>query len=322
MPNPTRLAVTMGDPAGVGPEVCLMLLEQASTLLLSQEIRIYGDADILKRVALHTGLPLPSAGAVHHLPSPSLTHASTITPGQVDPRCGQAAYHYLTTAIDDALAGHVDAVVTAPINKEALRTAGIDFPGHTEILASRTQSPRSCMLQYSAEVTASFVTCHCGYAEVPRLLTRSRLREVIDLTHEALSAIKGRPPILRALGLNPHAGEHGLFGDREEETIIAPEIEEAKGRGILISGPLPPDTAFLPHLRKTTDAFICMYHDQGHIPLKALAFDSAVNVTLGLPIIRTSVDHGTAFDIAWTGQANPGSILAAAALAVQLAAGR
>ncbi len=176
------------------------------------------------------------------------------------------------------------------------------------------------MLQYSEEVTASFVTCHCGYAEVPQRLTRERLREVIDLTHKALTKIEKRPAKLVALGLNPHAGEHGLFGNREEETIIVPELDDARARGIDITGPVPPDTAFLPHVRAKTDAFICMYHDQGHIPLKALAFDSAVNVTLGLPIVRTSVDHGTAFDIAWKGEANPGSIIAAARLALKLIA--
>jgi len=315
-----RLAVTMGDPSGVGPEVCLMLMQRAAGGIPTARPVIYGDGELLQRVSAQTGLPMPDEASIRHIPS--LANADAVVCGHVAAACGRAAYDYLATAIDAALAGEVDAIVTAPINKEALRAAGIGYPGHTEILAALTNSERTCMLQYSEEVTAAFATCHCGYAEVPRLLTRQRLREVIDLTHEALTRIKKRPARLIALGLNPHAGEHGLFGNREEETIIEPELESARARGIDISGPVPPDTAFLPETRRKTDAFICMYHDQGHIPLKALAFDSAVNVTLGLPIVRTSVDHGTAFDIAWKGQANPGSIVAATQLALLLIGSR
>lgn len=314
-----KLAVTMGDPAGIGPEVCLMLLAAAESDFPETDLQIFGDRDLLRRVAEHTGLPVPNdENRIRHFDS--LPAADLVRPGVVAAACGQAAYDYLSAAIEGALVGDVDAIVTAPINKEALRAAGIPYPGHTEILAALTRSERSCMLQVSDEVTASFVTCHCGYADVPRLLTRERLREVIDLTHAALSRIKQRPARLVTLGLNPHAGEHGLFGGGEEEKIIVPEIAAARARGIEIRGPVPPDTAFLPATRRSTDAFICMYHDQGHIPLKALAFDSAVNVTLGLPIVRTSVDHGTAYDIAWQGTANPGSIRAATSLALQLLA--
>jgi 4-hydroxythreonine-4-phosphate dehydrogenase len=197
--------------------------------------------------------------------------------------------------------------------------AGIKFPGHTEIFAARTHAARSCMMQYSEEITCTFVTVHVGYREVPALLTLERILDVIELTAEGLERIRKRKPKITVCGLNPHAGEHGLFGDREEERIILPAIEAARRKGIDVEGPLPPDTAFLPWKRKTTDAFVCMYHDQGHIPVKALAFDSAVNTTLGLPIIRTSVDHGTALDIAWQGKANPGSLFAAVRLAVRLA---
>lgn len=311
-----RLAITMGDPAGVGPEVCLHLVREAETLLPEATPVIYGDQTILDRVAEVTGLPSAVREQVNQLTS--LDDPASVQPGQVDAACGQAAFDYLSAAIQDAQQGDVDAIVTAPLNKEALHAAGLHFPGHTEILAEQCGAERSCMLQYSDEVTASFVTCHCGYEEVSSLLTRERLREVIDLTQEALLRIKGAPPKLIALGLNPHAGEHGLFGNNEEERIILPEVEAARERGLNISGPIPPDTAFIPATRATTDAFICMYHDQGHIPLKALAFDRAVNVTLGLPIVRTSVDHGTAFDIAWQGKANPGSMFAAAQLACKL----
>ena len=193
--------------------------------------------------------------------------------------------------------------------------------GHTEIFAARTNAARSCMMQYSEEITCSFVTTHVGYAEVPRLLTRERILDVIELTAAALQRIRGRAPKLAVCGLNPHAGEHGLFGEREEERIIIPAIDAARARGIDVEGPLPADTAFITAKRRATDASVCMYHDQGHIPVKALAFDSAVNTTLGLPIIRTSVDHGTALDIAWQGRANPGSLFAAVSLACKLAGG-
>ena len=174
------------------------------------------------------------------------------------------------------------------------------------------------MMQYSEKITCSFVTTHAGYADVPRLLTRERLAEVIDLTAAALRRIRGRAPRLLVCGLNPHAGEGGLFGAREEERIIAPAVAEARARGHDVTGPVPPDTAFTPARRAEFDAVICMYHDQGHIPVKMIAFDSAVNTTLGLPVPRTSVDHGTAFDIAWQGKADAGSLFAAVRLAAKL----
>ncbi|MEZ0274617.1 MAG: 4-hydroxythreonine-4-phosphate dehydrogenase PdxA, partial [Roseimicrobium sp.] len=217
------------------------------------------------------------------------------------------------------LAGEIAAVATGPLNKEALHMAGIDFPGHTEIFAARTHAARWCMMQYSEEITCTFVTVHVGYSEVPALLTLERILDVIELTAAALQRIRGTAPKIVVCGLNPHAGEHGLFGHQEEERVIIPAIEAARAKGIDVEGPLPPDTAFVPAKRKTTDAFVCMYHDQGHIPVKALAFDSAVNTTLGLPVIRTSVDHGTALDIAWQGKANPGSMIQAVRLAVKLA---
>ena len=174
------------------------------------------------------------------------------------------------------------------------------------------------MMQYSDEITCTFVTVHVGYRDVPDLLSKERILDVIELTAEALEKLRGHKPRIVVCGLNPHAGEHGLFGEREEERIIIPAIEAARAKGITVEGPLPPDTAFLAPKRKVTDAFVCMYHDQGHIPVKALAFDSAVNTTLGIPIIRTSVDHGTACDIAWQGKANPSSLFSAVRLALRL----
>ena len=174
-------------------------------------------------------------------------------------------------------------------------------------------------MQYSEILTCTFVTVHVGYAEVVSHLTIERILEVIELSAEGLERIRGQRPRIAVCGLNPHAGEHGLFGNREEEEIILPAIQKAQEKGIEVEGPLPPDTAFLPGKRKTCDVIVCMYHDQGHIPVKALAFDSAVNTTLGLPIIRTSVDHGTALDIAWKGVANESSLISAIELATRLA---
>jgi 4-hydroxythreonine-4-phosphate dehydrogenase len=203
-----------------------------------------------------------------------------------------------------------------------LHAAGLPFPGHTEILAARTRAERSCMMLTSDSITCSLVTVHVGYREVPGLLTEQAILDTIELSAAAMERIRGRKPKLLVCGLNPHAGEHGLFGHREEETIITPAIDAARAKGIDVSGPLPPDTAFLPKFRAACDCYICMYHDQGLIPLKALAFDEAVNVTLGLPIVRTSVDHGTAFDIAWQGKADVSSLVHAVKLAVKLVAKR
>lgn len=326
-----RIAITMGDPAGVGPEICLRVL--ADQTITSQCVPlIIGDTSILARVADRIGVPLQAQAvslddwqcAPASVVVPSVLHvpsldAASVVAGQISAATGQASYDYISTAIDAVLAGTVCAVATGPISKEALHAAGLKFPGHTEIFATRTRATRSCMMQYSEIITCTFVTVHVGYYEVPQLLTVDRILEVIDLTAAALLKIRGRAPRMVVCGLNPHAGEHGLFGNREEENIIIPAIEAARALGHSIEGPLPPDTCFVPAKRATTDAFICMYHDQGHIPVKALAFEQAVNTTLGLPVIRTSVDHGTACDIAWQGKADPSSMKAAIRLALRLA---
>ncbi len=314
MPKLPRIAITMGDPAGVGPELCLRLLGDLRVRAVCVPV-IVGDLALLNRVASHLGWSLPDSAFVHdvrNLPA-------AIEPGKVSAACGLAAYEYVTFAIDEALAGRFDAIATGPINKEALHAAGVPFPGHTEILAERTKTPRVCMMLTSDAITCSLVTVHVGYRDVPAMLTRELVRETIEFTATAMERMRGRKPRLLVCGLNPHAGEHGLFGDREEERIIAPAIADARALGIDVSGPLPPDTAFLPKLRKETDAYVCMYHDQGLIPLKSLAFEEAVNVTLGLPIVRTSVDHGTAFDIAWKGVADVSSFVKAVELAAKLA---
>lgn len=314
MAEPPRVAVTMGDPAGVGPELCLRLLRDGRVRAICVPV-VIGDAGVLRRVARQLGWPEPDLTSMLDLHA---IDADAVEPGKVSAACGRAAYEYVTFAIDEALAGRVDAITTGPLHKEALHAAGVPFPGHTEILADRTGAPRHCMMLTSEAITCSLVTVHVGYCDVPALLTAESVRATIELTAEAMRRIRGRAPRLLVCGLNPHAGEHGLFGDCEEERIIAPAIAAARAAGIDVRGPLPPDTAFLPKNRESCDAYVCMYHDQGLIPLKALAFEDAVNVTLGLPIVRTSVDHGTAFDIAWKGIADAASFVQAVKLAVKL----
>jgi 4-phospho-D-threonate 3-dehydrogenase / 4-phospho-D-erythronate 3-dehydrogenase len=313
MANLPQVAITMGDPAGVGPELCLRLLRDPRVIKICTPI-VIGDAGVLRRVAKQLGWPQPEyvleealwghpeyVGDEPLVLDLSRIDADALEPGRVSAACGR-----------------VEAIATGPLHKEALAAAGIPYPGHTEILAARTNAERSCMMLTSEAITCSLVTVHVGYRDVPTLLTVASILDTIELTAEAMRRIRGRAPRLFVCGLNPHAGERGLFGDREEERIIAPAIEAARAKGIDVHGPFPPDTAFLPKYRQTCDAYVCMYHDQGLIPLKALAFEDAVNVTLGLPIIRTSVDHGTAFDIAWKGIADVSSFVQAVQLAVKL----
>jgi 4-hydroxythreonine-4-phosphate dehydrogenase len=310
-----RIAVTMGDPAGIGPEICLRLLAQADLARVCTPV-VLGDIGVLRRVGEKLKLPFDASRVVDL----GAVAVEDVLPGRIDARCGEAAYRYVVAAINAALAGEFDAIATAPLHKEALHAAGYHYPGHTEIFAERMQAERFCMMLTAPEITCSLVTVHVGLGEVAALLTEERIGAVIDLTAAAMRRLRGREPRLVVCGLNPHAGEGGLFGQQEEERIIAPAVAAARAAGLEIVGPLPPDTAFLPARRARTEAYICMYHDQGLIPLKALAFDSAINITLGLPIVRTSVDHGTAFDIAWQGKANPASLEEAVRLAARLCA--
>jgi 4-hydroxythreonine-4-phosphate dehydrogenase len=327
------LGLTMGDPAGIGPEICLRALRDPSVLTQSVPV-LFGDVSVLRRL-VQGGLPAhearvvsladfrssppPDAPLIVDFATPDL---DKLEPGRVSAACGQAAYSYIEQAIRAALAGNIAAVVTAPIHKEALRLSGVDFPGHTEIFTALTGAPRSCMMLYSDKLTVSMVTTHIGYHEVPGKLSVERVLNVIELTAEAMRWMLRRAPRIGVCGLNPHAGEHGLFGQGEEEKFVLPAVAEAKKRGIDATGPLVPDAVFTEGVRKKFDAFVCLYHDQGHIPFKMLAFDTGVNLTLGLPIIRTSVDHGTAFDISWQGKADPTSLYSAIHIAAQLAGGR
>ncbi len=331
MKDKPRIAVTMGDPSGIGPEICVRLLNEIESLKEFTPI-IFGDSRIMKLAAQKIGLDLPKniikfnnwAKHKETIKGPSILDIDSINvenlkKGEISKESGKASWDYLDEAIKTVIDGNMDALTTGPINKDALHQAGYNYPGHTEIIAEKTKSSRYCMMQNSKEITATFVTCHLGLQEACSSITTERVLEVINLTAEALNVLQ-YPESKKILvcGLNPHSGEGGLFGSNEEEKIIKPAIEAAISNGIDASGPVVPDTAFIPEKRKTTGAYVCMYHDQGHIPLKALAFDNAVNITLGLPIIRTSVDHGTAFDIAWEGIANHSSLLRATQIATDL----
>lgn len=328
-----RIAVTMGDAAGIGPEICLRLLESAEQRKDCLPI-VIGDATILKRVASQCQIPLrtPFVSLKDAIEGTSLDTVPLIIdcesfsnslpkPGQISRETGLASFHYVNLAIDLIESKKIQAVVTGPIHKEAWQAADIPYPGHTELFASRTETSDYCMMMTAPSFSCSLVTTHVGLRDVPQLLTGELIFRVTRLTATALTRILGRRPRLAMLGLNPHAGEGGLFGNLEEEKIIQPAAVMARREGIDITDPLPPDTAFLPSLRQQIDGYICMYHDQGLIPFKAFNFDSGVNITLGLPINRTSVDHGTALDIAGKGIADPSSLFAAVELAAKLASG-
>jgi len=319
-----RIAITMGDPAGVGPELCLKLIEVSLVRDCCVPI-IFGDVSVLSAVADRLSLSLPeivnSVSSILAIDEPTIVDfelIKNVTPGVVNECTGRASYAYIEAGMTAALRNDVAALVTGPIHKEAFSLAGVFYPGHTEMLADKTGADRFCMMLTSKEITCSLVTAHVGLNEVAPLLSTQRILDAIELSNDAMRQIRGHDVRLTVCGLNPHAGECGLLGEHEEEQLIMPAIETARRKGISVSDPLSPDTAFLPSIRADTDCYICMYHDQGLIPLKALAFDTAVNVTLGLPIIRTSVDHGTALDIAWQGKAFVMSFVKAVQLATQL----
>jgi 4-hydroxythreonine-4-phosphate dehydrogenase len=323
------IAISMGDPAGIGPELCLRVLADPSVRQVCVPW-VFGDASLLFRVADVCGLELPDEVLrPEDLPpaefplGPAIVDcgkidSSAVHPGHVQAACGHAAFGYVTLAAEAVLAGRARALVTAPICKEALHAAGIEFPGHTELLAELTGASDVRMAFASEELIVSLVTIHEPLHRVPSLLTAEKVRQTIVMTVAMLEKLGIPRPRITVCGLNPHAGEHGLFGN-EEQSAIAPAIAALADRGLDIAGPLPPDTAFLPAVRARTDAYVAMYHDQALIPFKMLAFDSGVNITLGLPIVRTSPDHGTAFDIAWKGMASPASMLKSVEWALRLA---
>jgi len=326
-PRPV-LGLTMGDPAGIGPEICLHALRAPKVRRICTPV-LFGDAAVVERAV---GGSLPDLPVVPVAEFPGIARidapmivdcgaipARNVKPGRVSAACGRAAYAYIEHAIRAAQAGVIHGVVTAPIHKESLNRAGVGFPGHTEIFTALTGARRSCMMLYSDKLTVSMCTTHIGYHEVPERLSAGRVLDVIELTAAAMRLLLRREPRIGVCGLNPHAGEHGLFGRGEEERIVAPAVRRAKARHLDVAGPLVPDAVFTTGQRGKYDAIVTLYHDQGHIPFKMLAFDTGVNISLGLPIIRTSVDHGTAFDIAWQGRADATSLISALKVAADLA---
>ncbi len=322
------VGISMGDAAGIGPELCLRILQTKNVLDCSIPV-VFGSFSMLQRVAASTGINCPqTAVAVDEWDGAILDEngfvldcgdldSNTVVCGEVQAACGAAAYDYIKSAIYAAVDGKTAAVVTAPIHKEALKLAGVPFHGHTEMFAEHTGTRDYCMMMASDEINVCLVTTHTALKDVPHEITEDRILKVIELADAAMHARGRISPRLTVCGLNPHAGEHGIFGD-EEDRIIAPAVVRARAAGYNVTDPLPPDTAFVPAVREKTDAYIVMYHDQGLIPFKMLSFETGVNVTLGLPIIRTSVDHGTAFDIAWQGKASASSMVAAVKMAVDM----
>ncbi|TWU31760.1 4-hydroxythreonine-4-phosphate dehydrogenase PdxA [Novipirellula artificiosorum] len=307
-----RIAISVGDVGGVGPELSLCCA--ANQALKDRCLPVlYGPFAVLERVAVKLGYPLPEIVDV------PVEHSESIQPGRFSRATGQASFDAVCRAIDATMNGETLAMVTGPIQKEAWHAAGITFPGHTELLAAKTGVDDFSMMLTSDTISCVLATIHVPLADVPAMLSIELVLRTIRHAADALERRRGRSPRVAVCGLNPHAGENGLFSHGEEASVIEPAIAQARDQGIDVVGPLPPDTAFTPRMRRNVDVYVCMYHDQGLIPLKALAFDDAVNVTLGLPIVRTSVDHGTALDLAWQGVAQTSSMLAAIEMAIDLA---
>ena len=286
-----RVAITVGDPAGIGPEIARKAADDPRVREVCEPV-LYGPQD-----------------------------GARFEPGVLSVEAGRAAYEAICAAVRDAQAGIVDAIATAPVNKLAFSHAGLKWKGHTDLLGHLTNSERVAMMFWSEPLKVVLATVHIPLAEVPRALTRELIDGMIDLTARELPRFGLENPHIAMAGLNPHAGEDRLIGE-EDEDVLRPAIEAARARGVRIDGPFPGDTVFVRASRGEFDAVIACYHDQGLIPVKLLAFGRAVNVTLGLPIIRTSVDHGTAFDIAGKGVADPSSMVEATLLAARLAGNR
>ena len=341
-PHRPVLGITMGDPAGVGPEIIARALARPAVTSSCRPV-VIGDRSVMAATLelLHSPLELHAVGspaecrfapgAVECLDLGNVD-AERLLKARVSAEAGRAAYAYIETGVKLCQSGEIDGLVTAPINKEALAAAGVQHSGHTEILAKLSGTADFAMLLMGKELKVIHVTTHVALRRVPDLVTRERVLKVIHLAQRTMSGL-GRPrPRIAVCGLNPHAGEDGLFGD-EEKTQIIPAVEAARREGLDVFGPLPADTLFSRARGGEFDIVVAMYHDQGHVPVKTLGFTydeaagawtglSGVNVTVGLPFLRVSVDHGTAFDRAWKGVANPESMVEALDVAVRMLAAR
>lgn len=328
MSKPPIIAITMGDPAGVGPEVAAKALARDEVWDCCRPL-VIGDAGVLAQAVALIAAPLaphpigdvaetrfdPAAPDVLDLRNVDL---AALEPGRISAAAGRAAVDYVERAVELALAGKVDGIATAPVNKAALQAAGLPHIGHTELLAALTGAERVTTMLATPGLRVVHVTRHVPLREVAAHITPERVLETIRLTDGGRRGMDIQRPRLAVAALNPHGGDEGVLG-REEIEVIGPAVEEARAEGIDAYGPIPADSVFFRAIRGEFDAVVAMYHDQGHIPIKTHGFERSVTVTLGLSIVRTSVDHGTAFDIAWQGVASEESLVEAVRLAVQLA---
>jgi 4-hydroxythreonine-4-phosphate dehydrogenase len=325
------IAITMGDAAGVGPEIIMKSLGHAE-LYRSCRPLVIGDAGRLREAASLVGSTLQvrvvdgPAGAAFGFGCVDCVDFALIPPGlpfgRLSSLCGHAAYCYIERAVRLAQAGEIDAICTAPLNKEALHAGGHRYPGHTEMLADLTGTPEVSMMLVAPGLRVIHVTTHIGLIDAVARIDAGLVERTIMRAHDTLVRAGIANPRISVCGINPHAGEHGLFGHGEEEAKIAPAIKATRARGWAVEGPLPADTLFFRAVRGDFDIVVAMYHDQGHGPVKVLGLEAGVNITIGLPVIRTSVDHGTAFDIAGKGVADERSLLEALRQAVELAPAR
>ena len=319
-----RLGISMGDVAGVGPEIILKIMNE-----YMNDVIIYGSFDVLDHYNKTFGYDHP----LNRISSPEEAVINKVNiidntdlkytdfeVGKVSPLCGKNAFLYLEKAINDAMDKNIRAIVTCPLNKEALRLGGYDYDGHTEILSTLTDTKKYGMLLWSDKLKTIHVSTHVSLTEAIKRVKKDRIIEVVQLAYDILKKAGYKDPKIAIAGLNPHAGENGLFGDEEIKEII-PAVEELNKNGISVYGPISPDVVFLKCYKGEYDLVVAMYHDQGHIPLKLMDFDGGVNITCGLPIIRTSVDHGTAFDIAGKNIARPDSLIKAIKVADMISKG-
>ena len=330
----TIIGITMGCPAGIGPEIILRLFAEKNSLAGIQTV-VLGDRNVLEKCGADLQLPAPCVTWTPGSPLPAtpgddripVVQLSSLVPEDIvwgDPNkaTGLAMAHYIEAGVKLAQQGTIDGIATCPISKSSLNVAGYHFPGHTEMLASLTRTSSFAMMLAGSKLRVTLVTIHCPLREVAHRLTTEAVARMIRITHQALKIDFAIPnPQIAVAGLNPHNGENRLFGS-EEEQIIAPAIDKAQAEHIGVSGPYPPDTVFFKAASGAFDAVVCMYHDQGLIPFKLLHFDDGVNITLGLPIVRTSVDHGTAYDIAGKGLASHQSLKQAIQLAATISRNR
>ena len=326
------IVVTMGDPTGVGPEVIARALARPG-ITETCRILVLGDEAALRRGIEVTGVPLrleslqegappevPTSGSIYLRPLSKLGAADLVY-GKPTAESGEAMFSYITEAARMCLSGEAAAMATAPINKEAMNRAGHRYPGHTELLAELTGTREFVMMLAGDRLRVTLVTIHEALRDVPRLVTTEKVFSTIRITHRDVDRYFRRSPRLAVLALNPHCGEGGMFGD-EEERIIRPAVQAARAEGVTVSGPWPSDTLFVRARNGAFDGIVAMYHDQGHIALKLLGGLRAVNISAGLPLVRTSVAHGTAYDIAGRGTADPTSLIEAVKVAAKLAATR